>query len=47
MVMGVAQLRNNSSPIKQASGSPSMGASPVKSQFKVNLKPVRLKPFSP
>lgn len=39
--MGVAQLRKNASPAKQASGSPTVGAaSPVKSQFKVNLKPV-------
>ncbi|XP_026272727.1 anillin isoform X2 [Frankliniella occidentalis] len=43
MVMGVAQLRNYASPTKQAPGSPKQGAaSPAKTQFKVNLKPVNI-----
>ncbi|KAK3917217.1 Anillin [Frankliniella fusca] len=43
IVMGVAQLRNNSSPLKHAPGSPKRGlASPTKPQFKVSLKPVNI-----
>ncbi|XP_034230299.1 LOW QUALITY PROTEIN: anillin-like [Thrips palmi] len=48
MVMGVAQLRSAASPIRQSPGSPSVGASsPVKSQFKFNLKPVSIDDSQP
>lgn len=45
LVMGVAQLRSNSSPVKQVPGSPH--ASPVKSLFKSNLKPVNIDDSQP